>query len=202
MEANADDVAQARAENPEARAEAQGQPQPEEARPAPGDAAAPAPGAADGTKAEEYLQALQRERADFANYKRRVAAEQSGWGERAVAGFVLGLLPVLDNLERALGAAADAAAVRQGVELTVRQLREILQTAGVAPMEAAGQPFDPARHEAVARGPAPGVPEGVVAEEYRRGYLYRDQVLRPAMVRVSDGSAGAADPAAVKEGER
>ena len=153
-------------------------------------------------RAEEYLQSLQRLKADFDNYRRRMAADQARWAESALAGFILKVLPVLDNLERAFAATGDADAVRQGVELTVRELREVLSAVGVRPMESVGQPFDPARHEAVARGPAPGVADGAVAEEYRRGYLLRDLVLRPAMVRVAEaGPATEAAPEARQEGE-
>jgi molecular chaperone GrpE len=182
-EAQVDQPAEGRA-SPAAAGEESGTPQPE------GEAQQAPKAADDAARAEEYLQALQRLKADFDNYRKRQAQEQARWGDAAVAAFVLQLLPVVDNLERALAAAGDAQAVRQGVELTVRQLREVLAQAGITPMTSVGEPFDPTRHEAVARGPAPGVPEGVVAEEYRRGYLFRDQVLRPALVRVSDGSAG------------
>jgi molecular chaperone GrpE len=169
--------------------------------------AAPADAA---VRAEEYLQALQRLKADFDNYRRRTAQDQARWGEAAVAAFVARILPVVDNLERAVQAGGDAAAVRQGVELTLRQLREVLAAAGVVPLEALGQPFDPERHEAVARGPAAGMAEGTVAEEYRRGYLMRGSVLRPALVKVvtaADGSggpaagAGAAERGSAEEGE-
>ena len=163
--------------------------------------AAPGDGAArpEAARAEEYLQTLQRVTADFANYRRRTVLEQQRWTESAVGAFVLRLLPVVDNLERAVAASGDAAALRQGVELTLRQLRDVFGAAGIRRMEAVGQPFDPARHEAVA-----GAAEGVVAEEYRAGYTQQDQVLRPAMVRVGpaeaaagkDGPAGAAAPAA------
>ena len=162
-------------------------------------------------RAEEYLQSLVRLKADFDNYRRRTAQDQVRWGESAVAGFIVGLLPVVDNLERALGAAGDAAAVRQGVEMTLRQFGTVLSAAGVTPMAAVGQPFDPARHEAVARGPVPGVAPGAIALEYRKGYVLRDAVLRPAMVKVAAESAaaeaaaaepGATSPAdAAKEGE-
>ncbi len=178
---------------------------PEETPAAEGDGGArpggenPKPAAEAAGPADEYLAALQRLKADFDNYRRRMGQEQARWGDAAVAGFVVQLLPVVDNLERAIEASGDAQAVRQGVELTVRQLRDVLAGAGVTPMDSLGRPFDPARHEAVARGPAEGLAEGLVAEEYRRGYLFREQVLRPAMVRVSDGSAPADAP---KEGER
>jgi len=135
--------------------------------------------------ADDYRQTLQRLKADFDNYRKRVAQDQERWQQMAVAGLALEVLPAIDNLERALGASGDPAAVRQGVELTVRQLRDVLAASGIRPFEAVGQPFDPTRHEAVARGAVPGVPEGHVAEEYRRGYLIGDQVLRPALVKVA-----------------
>jgi len=189
MEVNAEDGPQG-PEAPPGGAEPAGQP---------AGTAEPAPEAAG--RAEEYLQSLQRLKADFDNYRRRMTADQARWGDTAVAGFILQLLPVVDNLERALLAAGDAQAVRQGVELTVRQLHDVLGKAGVRPLETRGQPFDPALHEAVARGPEPGLAEGLVAEEYSRGYLFRERVLRPATVRVADGS-GASDPeaAAGREG--
>lgn len=166
-------------------------------------------------KADEYFQSLVRLKADFDNYRRRTAQDQARWGEAAVAGFIVQLLPVVDNLERALGAAGDAVAVRQGVEMTLRQCVSVLADAGVTPMAPVGQPFDPARHEAVARGPAPGVAAGAVAQEYRKGYVLRDQVLRPAMVKVatdadgeapglgdSDAAEASHGPGAAKEGDR
>jgi molecular chaperone GrpE len=158
----------------------------EEAGPG-GAEAAPADPAA---RAEEYLQTLQRVTADFANFRRRTAQEQQRWGELAVAEFVRTLLPVVDNLERAVAAGGDAAALRQGVELTLRQLREVFAASGIQRMEAVGQPFDPARHEAVA-----GAAEGVVAEEYRSGYVLRDMVLRAPMVRVGPPAEQPAAPA-------
>ncbi len=161
-------------------------------------------------KAEEYLQNLIRLKADFDNYRRRTVQDQARWGEAAVAAFIVQLLPVVDNLERAMVAAGDAVAVRQGVEMTLRQFGTVLGGAGVTAMTSLGQAFDPARHEAVARGPAADAAPGTVVEEYRKGYLLRDQVLRPAMVRVAaeaseppagaDGVGAAVD--AAKEGER
>lgn len=152
--------------------------------------------------AEDYRQTLQRLKADFDNYRKRMAQDQERWQQSAVAGLVLEVLPAVDNLERALEANGDLAAVRQGVELTVRQLQTVLASSGIRPFDAVGQPFDPTRHEAVARGSVPGIPEGHVAEEYRRGYLIKDQVLRPALVKVAQAEAPEEtgnDPA--KEGE-
>ncbi len=164
---------------------------------------AESPQAAVEDRTEEYRQGLLRLKADFDNYRRRVAQDQARWGEAAVAAFVVQLLGVVDNLERALTATTDGPGVRQGVELTLRQLHEVLQGAGVTVDECVGKPFDPTRHEAVAHGPADGVAEGMVAEEYRKGYRMRDQVLRAAMVKVATAAAGAeaADGVARQEEE-
>ena len=155
-------------------------------------------GGAEGgsSKADEYLQNLVRLKADFDNYRRRTAQDQARWGEAAVAEFIAQVLPVVDNLQRAMTAVGDVAAVRRGVEMTLRQLDGVLAAAGVTAMSVLGQPFDPARHEAVARGPVVGVAAGSVAEEYRKGYLLRDQVLRPAMVKVAVEVAAESAPAA------
>ena len=139
------------------------------------------------SQAEVYLAALQRLKADFDNYRRRTNQEQARWGEAAVAAFIVQILPLIDNLERATSASGDPEAVRQGVELTLRQARDALTAAGVTALEAIGQPFDPERHEAVMRGPVAGMVEGMVAEEYRRGYLMHGAVLRPALVKVASG---------------
>ena len=161
------------------------------------------PQGADAERAEEYRLSLLRLKADFDNYRRRVAQDQARWGESAVAAFVVQLLSVVDNLERALTAATDGPGVRQGVELTLRQLHEVLQGVGITAEESVGKPFDPTRHEAVAHGPAAGVAEGSVAEEYRKGYRLRDQVLRAALVKVATAAADndGADAAARQEGE-
>ena len=100
------------------------------------------------------------------------------------------LLPLMDDLERALktesaGEAADA--YRKGVELIHRQLGEILRKRGVRPIEALGADFDPYYHQAVSHEPAEGRREGEVIEEFRRGYMLGDRLLRPSMVKVAKG---------------
>lgn len=144
---------------------------------------------------------LQRSQADFANYRRRMAAEQERWGDRAVARLARDLLPVADNLERALDALAssqDAAsdAFREGVQLTLRQLLDTLAAYGIQPIDAVGRPFDPRIHEAVGRLETDAVPEDHVAAELQRGYTFKDEVLRPSMVQVAQrpARADAADP--------
>ena len=147
--------------------------------------------AAERGRAGELLALSQRLKADFDNYRRRVNQDQQRWGDAAVTAFVHQLLPVVDNLERAAAASGDAGAVRQGVEMTLRQVHDVLGQAGVAAFPSVGLAFDPERHEAVARGPAPGVPDGQVAEEYRKGYTLRGQVIRAALVRVSRNTPAA-----------
>ena len=166
-------------------------------------ASAEAAKGADAERAEEYRLSLLRLKADFDNYRRRVTQDQARWGESAVAAFVVQLLGVVDNLERALTASSDGPGVRQGVELTLRQLHEVLQGVGVTAESSVGQPFDPTRHEAVTHGPAAGVADGIVAEEYRKGYRLRDQVLRAALVKVATAAVdeGGADVGARQEGE-
>ncbi|MDI3298314.1 MAG: nucleotide exchange factor GrpE [Bacillota bacterium] len=145
-------------------------------------------------QAAEYLETAQRLKADFDNYRRRMFQEQARWKADGVAEAVLELLPVADNLERALAAGGSAAeALRQGVELTLRQLREALARLGVEAVESVGRPFDPAVHEAVQRVEGSGRPEGEVVQEVRKGYRMRDRLLRPALVAVA--AAGGEAPA-------
>lgn len=144
-----------------------------------------------GRRAEDLLAQLQRMKADFDNYRRRMTQEQARWQDGAVARFVAELLPVIDNLERGLGSAAGTAetdALRQGFELVVRQLHEVLERHGVRPLEAVGVPFDPERHEAMARVEEGDRAEDTVVEEFRKGYLYKGSVLRPALVKVAVGT--------------
>ncbi len=138
---------------------------------------------------DEYYDLLLRTRAEFDNYRKRVERERLELVETAAADLLGNLLPVVDDLERALSAPADPAsgaeAYRRGVELIHRQLMEILRQHGVKPIEALGTEFDPRRHQAVAHEPAPGRREGEVIEEYRRGYMLGNRLLRPSMVKVA-----------------
>lgn len=147
---------------------------------------------------EEANESLLRLRADFANYRKRMQAEQARWEERAVADFVRSILPVLDNLERAISVADDNASPEspawlEGVNLVVRQFRDILAGHGVEPIDATGKPFDPHYHEALAQVETDQVPENHIVEEFQRGYRFKDQVLRPSLVSVakSPGDPGA-----------
>lgn len=137
-----------------------------------------------------------RTAAEFDNARKRAVREREELIRGANEGLIRELLPVLDNFERALQAArgdAGAAAVTAGVELIQRELLRVLEKFGVIAFTSVGMPFDPERHEAVARVPAAGRPEMTVVDETARGYLLNGRVLRPAMVTVAmnaDGDAG------------
>jgi molecular chaperone GrpE len=134
-----------------------------------------------------YLDQLQRSVAEFANYRRRVESERARARELATRGILTQVLPLVDDLQRALAAVpAESAGASwvQGVQLIERKLAGILEREGVAPINETGQPFDPAFHEAVAT--EPGSTQNIVVEVYQTGYRQGDQVLRPAMVKVGD----------------
>ncbi len=139
---------------------------------------------------DEYYDLLLRSRADFDNYRKRVERERLDLVETAAADLLRDLLPVVDDLERALSAPADSATAdpyRRGVELIQRQMLEVLRQHGVKPIDAIGANFDPHLHQAVSHEAVPGRREGEVVEEYRRGYLLGNRLLRPSMVKVAAG---------------
>jgi molecular chaperone GrpE len=134
-----------------------------------------------------------RERADLENVKRRTTREKQDALRFGAEALARDLLPVVDNLERALahaGAGSDAAALAQGVELVLKSFRDVLERHGITRVPAAGTTFDPAHHEAVAHVPSTEHPQGAVVEEHQAGYRLHDRLLRPAMVSVSKGAAG------------
>ena len=137
--------------------------------------------------AEEHRDRYLRGAAEFDNARKRAAREREEYTRYANEALLRELLPVLDNFERALQAARSepAAAVTAGVELIQRELLRVLEKFGVTSFTSVGQPFDPERHEAIARVPAEGSPEGTVVDETARGYLLNGRVLRPAMVTVA-----------------
>jgi molecular chaperone GrpE len=151
---------------------------------------------------EERLAALQaevdglkeqllRKRADFENFRRRMERErQNTWNEACVDIF-RAFVPTLDNLERALEAGGDAGPLREGVALIQRELLALLEARGVATFDPAGQPFDPERHQALSQEAVPGAAPGVVVETLRKGYLFKDRLLRPALVRVAKDESAA-----------
>ena len=139
---------------------------------------------------DKYLDLAQRTQADFENYRKRAAKDAANAGERAKAGLVRELLPVLDNLERALATAVhddgDASPVVEGVRLVRADLIGVLERGGVESFDPAGEPFDPTVHEALSTRPADdGIDPGTVVDVVEKGYRLNDTVLRPARVIVS-----------------
>ena len=136
---------------------------------------------------DEYLDLARRAQADFENYRKRAAREAAAAGERARGGLVRELLPVVDNLERALGSAGDqrGGQLAEGVALVHSELVAVLERNGVEPFDPAGEPFDPTFHEALSTRTEEGAEPGVVLDVVEKGYRSNGQVLRPARVVVS-----------------
>ncbi|OIQ61557.1 protein GrpE [Moorella thermoacetica] len=140
----------------------------------------------------ELQQRYLRLQADFDNYRKRTRREQEELIRMAAARLITSLLPVLDNLERALAAATDnkAEGLATGVEMTLRQLKEILAQEGLTTVAALGQPFNPELHEAVAMEETEDPEQAnLVVAELRRGYILKGKLLRPAMVKVAVAGA-------------
>jgi molecular chaperone GrpE len=139
---------------------------------------------------DDYYDRLLRKTAEFDNYRKRTERDRIQLSEAAAADLLTELLPLVDDMERALAAesaAGEGDAIRKGVELIQKQLLELLRKRGVKPIEALGADFDPHFHMAVSYEPAEGRREGEVIEEFRRGYMLGDRLLRPAMVKVAKG---------------
>ena len=140
-------------------------------------------------KVEDYLANWQRTQADFINYKRRKEQEREEFGKFANAGLILSLLPVLDDMERALDSIPAKSAKLpwvDGIRLIERKFRATMEAQGLTEIKALGEPFDPNFHEAVRQDNGE---EGVVIEEIRKGYQLHDRVIRPTMVVVGNGEA-------------
>ncbi|HWQ11498.1 MAG TPA: nucleotide exchange factor GrpE [Roseiflexaceae bacterium] len=137
----------------------------------------------------EYKDSYLRAAADYRNFKRRTDQERADLIRSASAGLLLKLLPVMDDLERAMQSVTpevEQSAWYGGFKLIPQKLQTILESEGVRPIEALGQDFDPNKHEAVIYEAADGQ-EGKVIAELQRGYTLRDKVLRPTMVKVGQG---------------
>jgi molecular chaperone GrpE len=136
---------------------------------------------------DDYLALAQRTQADFENYRKRMAREAVVAKERGVSGLAKELLPALDNLDRALEAAAEDDPLLQGVRLVRAELKSALARAGIASFCPLGEQFDPSVHEAVATAPQQdgGDPSGTVVEVYQDGYRLGESILRPARVVVA-----------------
>jgi molecular chaperone GrpE len=137
---------------------------------------------------DQFLALLQRTQADFDNYQKRNQREREQERRYMHQGLASGLLPIVDNLERALGAAQQAGErgpLVQGVGMVHTQLLALLQKHGINRIEAEGKPFDPNEHEAVMQQPADQVPPNTVVKVLEQGFKIHDRVLRPARVIVS-----------------
>jgi molecular chaperone GrpE len=139
---------------------------------------------------DEHLDQLRRLAAEFDNYKKRVAREQQEVRERAAERLIGDLLPVYDDLERAVAAfdQHETDAIADGVALVQRALWTLLEREGVSEIDPAGEAFDPHRHEALLSQPS-DQPEGTVIEVVQRGFALGDRVLRPARVIVAGGAS-------------
>jgi molecular chaperone GrpE len=145
---------------------------------------------AEKQKAAEYLAAWQRAQADFINYKRRTEQERQDFNSFANAQLVLSILPILDDMERALDAIPAEFADHdwvEGIRLVDRKFKTILEGQGVKPILSLGMAFDPRFHEAMRKDKGE---EGVVIGELQKGYMLNDKLLRPARVVVGGGDEG------------
>jgi molecular chaperone GrpE len=135
---------------------------------------------------DEYLNHYRRVAAEFDNYKKRIARDQQSTTQRATERIVAGLLPVLDDLERAVDAFAehDKEHVQEGVGLVHRALKALLEKEGLAEIDPLGEPFDPHNHEALLQQPS-DAPEGSVIQVLQKGFRLGERVIRPARVIVA-----------------
>jgi molecular chaperone GrpE len=152
-------------------------------------------------RAEDNLRNWQRAAADFSNFKRRTDDERSAMARFSSAALINKLLAVLDDFDRALDNVPEDAHESwvEGVKLVERKLRTVLESEGVTPIDAVGEPFDPNLHEAVVHEETAEHPDNHVIGELQRGYRLHDRVLRPSLVRVANNPAGrtpAGDPEA------
>lgn len=179
-----------RAADPSAAEPASGDPGPDASDQAPSDPAADLRVARE--EAEQYKDRWIRERADLENLKKRAARERQDAVRYGAEHLVRDLLPVVDDLERALAAARETPGAEQvaaGVELVLQSFVDVLGRHGVSRVAAAGERFDPSLHEAVSHVSHPDVPEGMIVEEHRGGYRLHDRLVRAAMVTVSKGNS-------------
>ncbi|NLZ92694.1 MAG: nucleotide exchange factor GrpE [Firmicutes bacterium] len=133
---------------------------------------------------EQLIARFHRLQADFDNYRKRVANEKKDWSTQTVCDVVRELLPVIDNLERALEASGSFEALKEGVELVYRQLLTALGKHGLEKIEACGKEFDPNYHYAIMQVESEQ-PENTVVEELQKGYKVKDRVVRASMVKVA-----------------
>lgn len=139
-------------------------------------------------EAEESQTRLLRAQADFDNFRRRTQKEKEELGKYASMKLVTELIPVIDNFERAMATVPEGPETEsfaKGIQMIFRQLETVLGNEGLTAMETVGQPFNPEFHQAIMQVESDEHEEGIVVEEVQKGYMLKDKVLRPAMVKVS-----------------
>ena len=161
-------------------------------------------------EARDMRSLAQRKQAEFENYRKRMERERGETAQYAAADVIREILPVLDNLERAMEAAnaspgGDESQLREGVEIICKQFRDTLDKLGLSEVDAKDAAFDPHVHEAVGRVETDEHPEGTVIAVLQKGYKFKDRLLRPSMVSVSlpksAGSSHASEDETVRQGE-
>src|SRR3989440_10211243 len=141
---------------------------------------------------DRFRDLAMRSRADFENYKKRCAREKEEAIKYANKSLLEKLVSIVDHFELGLEAArgqGEKSPIYSGMTLVLKQLQDLLTESGLQPIEAVGQKFDPNLHEAIAHEPSDEVPEGLVTRQTRRGYRFKDRLLRPSAVVVSSGPA-------------
>jgi molecular chaperone GrpE len=139
-------------------------------------------------EAEEHQQRLLRVQADYDNFRRRTVKEKEELAKYASSVLITQLIPVIDNFERALTTgdeSTNGSAYAKGVEMIFRQFMDVMSAEGLTPMNSVGEAFNPEYHQAIMQVESDEYEEGIVVEEIQKGYLLKDKVLRPAMVKVS-----------------
>jgi molecular chaperone GrpE len=169
---------------------------PREEKPEPTGLAAVEPTPAEAIEAltkerDDLRDQLLRRRADFDNFKKRVERDRVQAEKAAAARVCEGLLPILDNLDRALQASTADSTLREGVEMIQKQILALLESEGVASKDPTGERFDPEIHQALSYESVPGYEDGTVVETYRKAYFLGGRLLRPALVKVARGEASA-----------
>lgn len=140
---------------------------------------------------DRFRDLAMRSQADFENYKKRCAREKEDAIKYANGSLLERLLPIVDNFELGLSAArgeGEKSPIYAGMNLVFKQMSDFLTDNGARPIEAIGQKFDPNLHEAIAHEPSDAVPENHIVRQTRRGYRFKDRLLRPSSVVVSSGS--------------
>lgn len=135
---------------------------------------------------EEQEDRLKRLMAEFDNFKKRSSKEREGLYNSLISDIFTSLLPVIDNLEKAVSVKTEDEAYKQGVELVLKQFKDVLTSNGVQEIEAVGMPFDPELHEAVGMVTDETLGEKIIKEEYRKGYKIGSKVIRHSMVVVAN----------------